>query len=648
MILHVLWLAATALVRSPRRTVLTAGALANAVAGGLLFYGFTRNTYWGLAEVFARGGNGHVQVADADWFDAPAPEEHRSPVATLERARQAIEADPTLAPLLLRTGIRRQITGMLTDGERSGVFLGVGTQPEVEADLAPLALPVQGRALAEVEHEATVLLGETLAARLAVQPGDIVTAMVTTDSGMTNAMDLEVAGFARTGSLELDATLATLPLSTALSLTDADHADLLVLALHDTEDTDAALAATRRALEGQGLAELAARPWKDRAAYYQAVRALYDRIFGIFEALMVLVVVLSLTQAVAAVVTERRQEIALLRVVGLKRRQVVGCFVAEGALLGLLGAGLGLLGAWGVAWVVRQFGGIPMPPPPGYTVGYAAQFSFDALGYAIVLPATVLAAMVASAIPAARAARGALSRALAGLCLLIAAGVVARPAVAGDLAAAQALLAGSDAQRAVAADELCQVDVRIEERDNTVAWRLLLHHDHTLAVTTSLEPGKRQAVLREGDATWYQTEAMRRPLRVSPSQRVQGQVALAELLAPRLEASWAPTSLVQGEQRTVHATAIQGGPAAHARAELDFDSEGRLVDGRFFGASGKLVRTAHWSWDGDALQGVELRNPVRPEQRTTIRTQAPRCAPGAWSTTEDSLLEHAVALAESG
>ena len=55
MITEILRLAVANLRQSPRRTVLTAAALANAVLAALLFYGFTRHTYWGLAETFARG-----------------------------------------------------------------------------------------------------------------------------------------------------------------------------------------------------------------------------------------------------------------------------------------------------------------------------------------------------------------------------------------------------------------------------------------------------------------------------------------------------------------------------------------------------------------------------------------------------------------
>lgn len=99
----------------------------------------------------------------------------------------------------------------------------------------------------------------------------------------------------------------------------------------------------------------------------------------------------------------------MLRVVGLRRRDVAALFVVEGALLGVLGcvggAGLAMVASMAVA----AMGGIPMPPPPGFSMGYAAQIRVDAVGLAVVLSATFGASVLASAIPAWRATRGALS-----------------------------------------------------------------------------------------------------------------------------------------------------------------------------------------------------------------------------------------------
>jgi len=631
-----LWLALKGLRRNPRRTATTACALAAAAAGGLLFYGFTRNTYWGLSESFARAGNGHIQIAAADWFDSPDPETHRVPAQTLRDLQAALVAEADLAALLAGQTVRRHITGMLVNGERSGVFLGVGTDPAMEGVLSPLVKPVSGRALVEAPADA-VLLGEPLGQRLGVSPGDLVTLLVATDQGMTNAMDLEVAGLTRTGAAELDRTLATLPLITTLDLVVGESADLLVVALGETEQTDDALAVVKRVLERPEYSGLAARPWYQQARYYIAVRALYDRIFGIFQMLMVLVTVLSMSHAIAAVVAERRSEIALLRVIGLRQRRVVTLFVVEGAILGLLGAlgGAGLASV--VAVIVEAAGGIPMPPPPGFTVGYAALFHFDALGYAVVLPLTVAAAMIASAVPAWRASRGALSRALMGaIALLVVLPAQATgpaeatgPVEASGAGEGAALLAAADAARATPPGQICALDVVITDAGGTVGWRVDVAGDRALARSTTLPAARAQAVLRDGDETWFQTAAMRGPMKVRPGMRVLGQVAVADLLAPRLAETWTPTAVQPGDPTTVAVTG-EGGAA-----ELDFGPAGALVAGRFFAPSGRLLRSA--SWRAVESGGFQVEIVGAGGKRSVVEIGAPVCAPGAWEFEAASL-----------
>lgn len=91
-------------------------------------------------------------------------------------------------------------------------------------------------------------------------------------------------------------------------------------------------------------------------------------------------------------VGERTAEIGLLRAVGAQRSQVLGLFLAEAAVLALLGGGLGLALGFSVAGLLRTFfPGIPLGTPAGY--------AFAALAVSV---ATGLASGV---LPARRAAR---------------------------------------------------------------------------------------------------------------------------------------------------------------------------------------------------------------------------------------------------
>jgi ABC-type lipoprotein release transport system permease subunit len=647
MIGRTLRLAATSLWRSPRRSILTAAGLANAVAGGLMFYGFTRDTYWGLAESFARGGNGHVQVADKAWFDSPAPEQHRVERARMEAARQALEADPVIAEHLNASTLRRNVMGMLVDSSgASGVFLGVGTDPATEARIAPMAHPLRGAPLDAARPDG-IVVGLPLAGRLGADVGHPLTALVTTDAGLTNGRDLTVTGLASTGSVDMDRTLVSLPLDTALALVDGTTVDLLVLALDDTAHTDTVVEAAKRVLADPKFAGLDAQPWYARAQYYTAVHALYDRIFGVFEALMALVTVLSLSHALAAVVAERRAEIAMLRVVGLRRRDVAGIFLAEGALLGLLGCAFGVVAAEGVAALVRALGGIPMPPPPGFTLTYAAQIRLDALGFAIVLPVTFLAALGASALPAWRATRGELSRGLMGLSVLLAVTAASPQAAAASPdapAPSSAWLLTRAFGAAPPAHSRCIVDVTVSESGRAgVGWRVATYDADTLAVSTTLPEGRRQAVLGQSGATWFQTEGMAKPMRVGLAQRVMGSLSIADVIDPRQAAGWTAT----GERNGAGFTTVMaaGGPGvSYARAEFDLDASGRVTVARFYGSAPAPLRTAHYTWVGSALTAVQVLDAARPTAPTAMAVTAPRCAAAPWAVTPDTLMGAAQAL----
>jgi len=635
--MNALRLAFKSLARSPKRTLLTALGLANAVVGGLTFYGFTHDTYWGLSEAFARGGNGHVQVADAAWFDAPAPEQHRTERAKLDALRDALAADPEIHDRLLASAVRRNVVGMLIVDGRSGIFMGQGTEPAAESKIAPLAHSVAGTLL-DPAKPLELLLGAPLAARLGVQPGSTVTAMVTTDQGLTNAMDLQVLGTTMTGAQDLDRAYAVLPLDTALSLVDGTTADLLVLALTDTADTDAVLAATRRVLADPAFAGLSARPWYERADYYIAVKALYDRIFGVFQALMVIVTVLSLSHALAAVVAERRAEIAMLRVVGLTRRQVASIFLAEGALYGALGCALGGVGALLFSQLVTSLGGIPMPPPPGFSQGYPARIQLDALGFAVVLSATFVAAVTASAIPAWRATRGELSRGLAGLAVLLA------MALGPSSASASALTDAFGAPPP--ADQRCTVDVAVKDTQSSIGWRVVTQGADTLAVSTTLLAGHRQAVLESGGATWFQTETMGKPMRVGLAQRLLGQLSIADVIDPRLVAGWTVASAPsKGQPGVIAATATPGAGLAFARAEFDVSATGLLSSARFYGPSGSLVRSATYTFTWGRLTSVTVVDAARSGS-TLLSLDAPTCTATPLQVTPETLLATALSLLE--
>ena len=119
----------------------------------------------------------------------------------------------------------------------------------------------------------------------------------------------------------------------------------------------------------------------------------------VFAAIALLVAALLILNTFSILVAQRSRELALLRAIGAKRSQVRNSVLLEALIVGLLGATLGLLAGYGLAWgilaLLRGF---------GMELGDAVpSLSWPAVGasYAIGL----LVTMVAAYIPARRASR---------------------------------------------------------------------------------------------------------------------------------------------------------------------------------------------------------------------------------------------------
>jgi putative ABC transport system permease protein len=190
-------------------------------------------------------------------------------------------------------------------------------------------------------------------------------------------------------------------LSTAKRLLRVNGVHTWVLLLNDTGQTAAVLASLRGKLDGRRL-ELT--PWWELADFYNKTVELFSRQLGIVRVVVGLIIVLSISNTMIMSVLERTWEIGTCMALGARRGDVLTMFLAEGTLLGVLGALGGLLLGVLLAVSISAIG-IPMPPPPGMSHGFVGGVQLTsalALGaFAIAVGTTV----AASVYPAQKAAR---------------------------------------------------------------------------------------------------------------------------------------------------------------------------------------------------------------------------------------------------
>jgi putative ABC transport system permease protein len=264
-----------------------------------------------------------------------------------------------------------------------------------------------GRQLRD-EDQYGILLGYGLAKALKLSPGDRATLLLSTTDGALNTLDFEVVGIFQSFSQDYDARAVKITLAAAQELLNTQGANVLVVSLQNTGDTEK-VAATLR--ERSVWRDMEVRTWEELNQFYRATVDLYDRQFGVLQLIILLMVILGVINAINMSVFERVGEFGTMRAVGNRGQQVFLLVVVEGGLLGLIGAGIGVVLGIGLAMAISAVG-IPMPPPPNSNLGYTAYIRIVPSVVASALVIGFVAATLASVLPALRVSRIPIAEAL--------------------------------------------------------------------------------------------------------------------------------------------------------------------------------------------------------------------------------------------
>lgn len=378
--------------RQKIRTAMTLAAIVFGVSGLILSGGFVQDIFVQLGEAIIHSQTGHIQVFRQDFLEKGTRQPDRFLIDKPDAVARRIAALPGVSEV----SARLNFAGLLNNGRRDLAIIGEGVEPDKEARLGTFLRITAGRQLADGDTFG-ILVGQGVAHSLGLKPGDSVTLVMNTAEGALNTLDFEVVGVFQSFSKDFDARAVRIPLSAAQELMASQGANLLVVSLQRTEDTDAAFAAVRSALP----AGLDARHWRQLSDFYDKTLQLYDRQFGVLQFIILFMVLLSVANTVNMSAFERLGEFGTLQALGNTRSQVFRLVVAENTLLGILGATLGVVVGILLALAISAVG-IPMPPPPNANVGYTAYIRIEALTVMTAFLIGLVATAVAALFPARR------------------------------------------------------------------------------------------------------------------------------------------------------------------------------------------------------------------------------------------------------
>jgi lipoprotein-releasing system permease protein len=265
------------------------------------------------------------------------------PLRTLEEARSnpaVIGAAPFIA-----------VQALLARGDTMKGALVRGIDPEREPEVTDLAAALKEGPLKRlVPGQFGIVLGAELARSLGVREGDSVTLIaptgqVTPAGVVPRLKQMTVVGTFDSGHYEYDSALAMLNQEDAgriFRLEGPTGLRLRIRDLHQAREVAQQLAGT---LSG----DLLISDWtRQNKTWFSAVQ-LEKRMMFIILTLIVAVAAFNLVSTLVMTVTDKRADIAILRTLGASPRSIMGIFVVQGAMVGVIGTAAGLLLGLGVA-----------------------------------------------------------------------------------------------------------------------------------------------------------------------------------------------------------------------------------------------------------------------------------------------------------
>jgi putative ABC transport system permease protein len=380
-------------LRHKSRTGMTLLAIMGGVISLILSGGFIADMIDQFGEILIHSQSGHIQVARVGYFAHGARSPEKFSIRDPEPVRQVISALPEVDDVMERL----YFTGLLNNGRADQPIIGEGIEPAREAHLGTGIIIAAGRSFQDSDRLA-MMVGKGLARALKLKPGDVATLVTNTPDGAVNSLEFEVVGVFQTFSKDYDARAVHIPLAAAHELLDTKGINTLVVALRQTSATDATAANLNVQFAQAGLE---AKTWIELNDFYANTVDMYDAQFGVLRIIILLMVLLSVANSVNMSVFERVGEFGTMMALGNRSRHVFALIMAENAIIGLVGAGLGAVLGIGLALAISAVG-IPMPPPPNSDMAYIAHIRIVPTGVASAFLIGLVATAAAALLPGAR------------------------------------------------------------------------------------------------------------------------------------------------------------------------------------------------------------------------------------------------------
>jgi lipoprotein-releasing system permease protein len=221
-----------------------------------------------------------------------------------------------------------------------------GVDPRLEPAVSDVAKRIAGGRITDlVEGEFGIIPGVELARALGVTVGDRLTLIApqgtVTPAGIAPRLkQFRVVGTFESGHFEFDSALALIHIGDAQKLFQIGGPTGVRLKLTDMQRAPEIAAQ----LAGTLGRDVLVRDWSRQNRSWFAAVQVEKRMMFIILTLIVAVAAFNLVSTLVMTVTEKQADIAILRTLGASPRSVMAVFIVQGAVIGVFGTLLGVVG----------------------------------------------------------------------------------------------------------------------------------------------------------------------------------------------------------------------------------------------------------------------------------------------------------------
>ena len=322
--------------RHKRRTLITASSIAFGVLLAVTFTGAGDYFYTRMIDAGANMGMGHISIMAPDYNRAPSSKKR---LHQAEALKQCVEEFDDVQSVAMRI----QGQAMFASARKSigGIFFAIEPRQENSDNNLFVKAMVEGDMLPSASGS-SVVLGTELAKKLKLKIGKKVVYTTTDKNGDIVSAIARVGGLFKTGSDEIDGSVAILPLHKVQKVLgyQQDEVSVLAVVLSDQRYSNQ-LGDKMQALPQ--FADVEVLNWQQTQPDLAGMIAVDKGSNYISQLLIALLVAAGILNTMLMSVLERRREFGVMMAVGMSPKNLFLLVMLESFWLAILGLIIGVI-----------------------------------------------------------------------------------------------------------------------------------------------------------------------------------------------------------------------------------------------------------------------------------------------------------------